>query len=170
MKTFGVFGKGMLKNNALLKSFLQDFSGESVQVQRLYPVISQTDDITAMLGWGRKKSYRRASRFAHHHDLVMLTLEDGFLRSLTSGKSSRHACSMVIDPVGIYFDAKMPSYLEQLIHDTVLTVLFGTIKPNFLIIFTTMPYISSSTIDIKKDLNSSELLDKNNYSEYVKMF
>lgn len=121
MNTYGVFGKGMLKNNALLTAFLQSYANGRVTVKRLYPVISQTDDITAMLGWGRKKSYRRASRFAHHHDLAMLTLEDGFLRSLTSGKSSRHACSMVIDPVGIYFDAKMPSYLEQLINDTVLT-------------------------------------------------
>jgi hypothetical protein len=60
--------------------------------------------------------------------------------------------------------------LDVAFHDTVLTVLFGTIKPNFLIISTTVPYISSSTINIKKDLNSSDLLDKNNYNEYVKMF
>ena len=119
--TYGVFGKGMLKNNAQLQAFLQAYNGQDAQVKRVYPLLSTTDGITAMLGWGRKKSYHRASRFALRHQMQMLTLEDGFLRSLDSGKSSRHACSMVVDPIGIYFDAKAPSYLEQLIITSRLT-------------------------------------------------
>lgn len=118
---YGVFGKGMLKNNHLLCGFLQAYADKAVQVKRLYPVVSSVDNVTAMLGWGRKKSFYRASQFAHRHQLAMLTLEDGFLRSLDSGKSSRHACSMVIDPIGIYFDARQPSYLEELSRTTQLT-------------------------------------------------
>lgn len=124
---FGVFGHGLIKNNALLSVFLQSYLAKnldealskrgqnSVKIQRIFPIISQVQPNTIMLGWGRKKSYRRASQFVQAHDLAILTLEDGFLRSLTSGKNSRYACSMVIDPIGIYFNAKYPSYLEQLI-------------------------------------------------------
>lgn len=131
-QVFGVFGHGLIKNNALLQAFLQSYLAESinknvsetsdttVKIQRIFPLISQVEPHTIMLGWGRKKSYRRASQFAQRHDLPMLTLEDGFLRSLTSGKHSRYACSMVIDPIGIYFNAKYPSYLEQLIVDSAL--------------------------------------------------
>lgn len=123
---FGVFGHGLIKNNALLKAFLQSYlaknsaenSDNDIKIERLFPIISPVNPNTIMLGWGRKKSYRRASQFAQNHDLAMLTLEDGFLRSLTSGKNSRYACSMVIDPVGVYFNAKYPSYLEQLIAKT----------------------------------------------------
>lgn len=118
---YGVFGKGMLNNNAQLTAFLQAYGGLEAQVKRIYPLISPTDTLTAMLGWGRKKSYHRARRFAKRHSLTMLTLEDGFLRALDSGKQSRHGCSMVIDPIGIYFDATSPSYLEQLIHASQLT-------------------------------------------------
>ena len=119
--SFGVFGKGLLKNNALLAEFLTSYHGRPAQIQRIYPLISSLDSIDTMLGWGRKKSYQRASRFAKQHGLRMLTLEDGFLRSLDSGKHSRYACSMVIDPIGIYFDAKQPSLLEQIIVEQTLS-------------------------------------------------
>jgi uncharacterized protein (DUF433 family) len=51
-----------------------------------------------------------------------------------------------------------------------LTVFFGKIQPSFLIFSTTVPYIPSFNLNIKNDHNSSDLLDKNNYNEYVKMF
>lgn len=54
--TYGVFGKGMLKNNAQLQAFLQAYNGQDAQVKRVYPLLSTTDGITAMLGWGRKKA------------------------------------------------------------------------------------------------------------------
>ena len=60
--------------------------------------------------------------------------------------------------------------LDVAFHDTVLTFFFGTIKPSFLIISTTVPYIPSFSLNIKNDHLSSDLLDKNNYNEYVKMF
>lgn len=44
-----------------------------------------------------------------------MSIEDGFLRSLDSGISSRHGLSVVVDDVGIYFDLTKTSHLEQLI-------------------------------------------------------
>lgn len=121
---FGVVGRGITRNNALLGAFLQAYAQKPVTVKRVFPLLPthmQTADVGAMLGWGRKKSHRRASRFAAQHDLPILTLEDGFLRGLGSGTAQRYGCSVVIDPVGIYFDAHAPSYLEQLIATSDLT-------------------------------------------------
>ena len=121
---FGVVGRGITRNNALLGAFLQAYAQKPVTVKRVFPLLPthmQTADVGAMLGWGRKKSHRRASRFAAQHDLPVLTLEDGFLRGLGSGTAQRYGCSVVIDPIGIYFDAHAPSYLEQLIATSDLT-------------------------------------------------
>ena len=63
--------------------------------------------------------------------------------------------------------------LDVAFHDTVLTLLFGTIKPSYLIMQTTVPCIPNFNFNIKnnhKPRKASELLDKNNYNEYIKMF
>lgn len=121
MVTFGIFGNGIKHNNAFLTQFLEAYTGQAVTVQRIYPVVRHLAQSVTMLGWGRKKSYHRAARFAARHHLPLLTLEDGFLRSLDSGQQSRYGCSIVIDPIGIYFDAHQPSHLENLIRDSHLT-------------------------------------------------
>jgi heme/copper-type cytochrome/quinol oxidase subunit 1 len=56
--------------------------------------------------------------------------------------------------------------LDVAFHDTVLTLLLGTIKPTFLIINSTVPYITN----FNSNQNSNDLLDKKNYNEYIKMF
>jgi heme/copper-type cytochrome/quinol oxidase subunit 1 len=58
--------------------------------------------------------------------------------------------------------------LDVAFHDTVLTLLLGTIKSSFLIMSNTVPFIPS--FNLNSNQNKSELLDKNNYNEYVKMF
>ena len=67
-----------------------------------------------MAGWGRKPSALRARRLADEHGVPYLALEDGFLRSIAPGKQ-QGTVSMVIDDVGIYYDAGSPSRLEILI-------------------------------------------------------
>ena len=66
-------------------------------------------------GWGRKKSFFRAQAFAEKNNLKTLCLEDGFIRSLGLGKDGSPALSIVVDEIGIYFDALKPSALENLI-------------------------------------------------------
>lgn len=70
--------------------------------------------VCAMAGWGRKPSALRARRLADEHGVPYLALEDGFLRSIAPGKQ-QGTVSMVIDDVGIYYDAGSPSRLEILI-------------------------------------------------------
>ncbi len=116
-KRLAVIGKGMSRNNQLLSQVLQ------ADIQRWYPWSSLQQKIpyapmrqpNAFIGWGHKKSYQRANKTAVKHNLATLSIEDGFLRSLDSGISSRHGLSVVVDDVGIYFDLTKTSHLEQLI-------------------------------------------------------
>ncbi|WP_352259055.1 capsular polysaccharide biosynthesis protein [Psychrobacter sp. TB55-MNA-CIBAN-0194] len=130
-----VVGKGIRHNNVLLPHMLQ------ADIQRWYPwsglayrlvddsssflplpriikqkiMHSSIQQPDAFIGWGHKKSYQRANKAATRQQLSTLSIEDGFLRSLDSGTSSRHGLSVVVDDIGIYFDLTQRSRLEQLI-------------------------------------------------------
>ena len=77
------------------------------------------DTNTAVLAWGQKASVNIARQFAKQANLPLWTVEDGFLRSLDSGITSRYGASFVLDDLGIYFDVTSSSRLEQLIADRV---------------------------------------------------
>lgn len=115
-KRLVVVGKGMRRNNLLLSKVLR------ADLQRWYPwsALQQRFNVSvaspdAFIGWGHKKSYQRAKNAAKRQKLPTLSIEDGFLRSLDSGLSSRYGLSVVIDDIGIYFDLTQRSRLEQLI-------------------------------------------------------
>lgn len=139
-KQLAVIGKGMRRNNVLLSQVLQAdiqrwylWSGLQRRlinhknpllplsklplsdfVQQQFSCLSKQQP-DAFIGWGHKKSYQRASKFATRQNLATLSVEDGFLRSLDSGVGSRHGVSVVVDDIGIYFDLTKSSSLEQLI-------------------------------------------------------
>ena len=106
-----VIGRGMLRNNALLSVLLRQ------PVKRWYPwyMFSKQHKQTAeqFAGWGLKKSYNRAYHTAKRLNKPTVSVEDGFLRSIDTGIGSRFGCSVVVDDMGIYFDASQPSVLEQ---------------------------------------------------------
>ncbi|MDB5818241.1 MAG: beta-3-deoxy-D-manno-oct-2-ulosonic acid transferase [Rhizobacter sp.] len=68
----------------------------------------------AVLAWGRKPSADVARRFAERHGLPLIQLEDGFLRSVELGHRAP-PLSVVVDDLGIYYDATTPSRLERLV-------------------------------------------------------
>lgn len=76
------------------------------------PFKSATQQIA---GWGRKKSFFTAQRYAKQQQCQVLCLEDGFIRSFGLGKQGIPPFSVVVDYTGIYFDAHASSDLEQLI-------------------------------------------------------
>ncbi|MDN6275058.1 capsular polysaccharide biosynthesis protein [Psychrobacter sp.] len=138
-----VVGRGMRRNNLLLSQVLQadiqrwyPWSGLPQKVKEklplpktinnhLSPFLSSYLSITppktllnkpaAFIGWGHKKSYQRAFKIAKRQNIKALSVEDGFLRSLDSGLSSRHGLSVVVDDIGIYFDLTQSSRLERLV-------------------------------------------------------
>lgn len=107
---------GILKNNPLAADAL----GVSVtQINRWLPSFKQITTADAFAGWGRKKSYFRAKALADKYQKPIITLEDGFLRSIDSGTGSRYAVSYIADDLGVYFDLTAPSRLERLIIDNI---------------------------------------------------
>jgi capsular polysaccharide export protein len=65
-----------------------------------------------IVGWGDRPSGRRAARLAARTGARLLRVEDGFLRS---ARREDPALSLILDDVGLYYDASAPSRLEQLI-------------------------------------------------------
>ncbi|AXT48547.1 MULTISPECIES: capsular polysaccharide biosynthesis protein [Chromobacterium] len=83
--------------------------------------LPSTRPLTAVAGWGLRSSARRARAFAQQRGLPYIALEDGFLRSLGLGVNGEPPVSLLIDELGIYYDATRPSQLEQLIASTSLS-------------------------------------------------
>ncbi|EDP5370004.1 capsular polysaccharide biosynthesis protein [Campylobacter jejuni] len=72
------------------------------------------DDL--FFGWGRKKSGLKAMNLAKKYKAKFILLEDGFIRSLNLGVENSPSFSIVKDDIGIYYDATMPSKLENLLN------------------------------------------------------
>ncbi len=72
-------------------------------------------DVAAVIGWGLKPSGALGRRWAARRGLPFIALEDAFLRSVGLGEAGATGLGVVIDDVGIYYDAARPSRLEDLI-------------------------------------------------------
>ncbi|MGR5231115.1 capsular polysaccharide biosynthesis protein [Vibrio rotiferianus] len=77
--------------------------------------LTDTGKFNRVVGWGYKHSSKRAIRLAAILNRTYCALEDGFLRSIGLGVDGAQPLSLVVDEVGIYYDARKPSRLEQLI-------------------------------------------------------
>ena len=97
---------------------------------RQHPVIQallrcaagHSDDRRCWLGWGKKRSGLSAQAKAERNQEPFYLLEDGFIRSV---EREDPPLSLLLDDRGMYYDARTPSRLEQLIeqpleHDEVL--------------------------------------------------
>lgn len=80
------------------------------------PDIRQAQELDAVIGWGHKPTAKQARAFATAHQLPYIRLEDGFLRSANvTGKGD--PLSLVVDDIGIYYDATCASRLEQWLNE-----------------------------------------------------
>lgn len=69
----------------------------------------------AVAGWGFKATARRARRLAEKIGSPYVALEDGFLRSIDLGVKGAAPLALIVDDLGIYYDADNPSRLEDYI-------------------------------------------------------
>lgn len=90
---------------------LEAFLGEPWRRVRPW---TRARSLSRVAGWGLKPTTRKARSFAERHELPYLSLEDGFLRS-PGHAGMGPPMSLVLDDVGIYYDASRPSRLEKLI-------------------------------------------------------
>ncbi|MFT4716662.1 MAG: capsular polysaccharide export protein [Paracoccaceae bacterium] len=66
--------------------------------------------------WGRKPRTWRAKAVAKWRGAELINVEDGFLRSVLTGRSGAPPQSLVIDTKGVYFDCTCPSDLEDILN------------------------------------------------------
>lgn len=71
--------------------------------------------LSAVVGWGMKPNSERARQLARSRSLPFWQLEDGFIGYIGHPASGAVRLSLIVDEVGIYYDATRPSRLEQLI-------------------------------------------------------
>ena len=67
--------------------------------------------------WGQRPVSARGKWVAGRTGAPLLTLEDGFLRSVYPGALGDPPLSLVLDDLGIYFDASTPSRLETILEE-----------------------------------------------------
>ncbi|MFM4704983.1 capsular polysaccharide biosynthesis protein [Aeromonas bivalvium] len=68
-----------------------------------------------LIGWGQKANTHQIKQQAKTLSLPYWQLEDGFIGYIGHPARGGKAVSLIADPVGIYYDARQPSQLEQLI-------------------------------------------------------
>jgi capsular polysaccharide export protein len=102
----GVFSRGILRI-----PHLETFLG--APIQRLSSRTSSAV-VSRVAGWGLKPTADSAITYAKSAGLSYVSLEDGFLRSVALGKDDP-PLSLVVDDLGVYYDATRPSRLEALI-------------------------------------------------------
>ncbi|MBL3527831.1 MAG: capsular polysaccharide biosynthesis protein [gamma proteobacterium endosymbiont of Lamellibrachia anaximandri] len=82
---------------------------------KFFPCPAAKNHNETVIGWGLKTNTAAARRYAESNNLQYLTLEDGFLRSVGLGVDRSPPLSLVIDDLGIYYDATRPSRLEKIL-------------------------------------------------------
>lgn len=75
--------------------------------------LPQAGDV--LVGWGQKANTGQIKQQAQALGLPYWQLEDGFIGYIGHPARGGKAVSLIADPVGIYYDARQPSQLEQLI-------------------------------------------------------
>ncbi|MEE1953441.1 capsular polysaccharide biosynthesis protein [Aeromonas sp. 75A] len=75
--------------------------------------LPQAGDV--LVGWGQKANTGQIKQKAQELGLPYWQLEDGFIGYIGHPAREGVALSLIADPVGIYYDARQPSQLEQLI-------------------------------------------------------
>ncbi len=68
-----------------------------------------------VLVWGQSPVSVRGEAWAQRHDAPVVRVEDAFLRSIRPGRMGDKTVGLLLDPVGVHFDARKPSALERLL-------------------------------------------------------
>ena len=88
---------------------------------KLYIPIIKLSKESICIGWGNKQSGLSAALAANNYKKNLLKVEDGFLRSVGLGIDKNRGYSIVVDDLGIYYDAQTPSRLETILNNVNFT-------------------------------------------------
>ena len=77
---------------------------------------AQQAQVCCVLVWGRKSNTEAALDYAREHELPVVYLEDGWIRSSAANPHSRVCYSLLKDNTGVYYDSTTPCDLENLLN------------------------------------------------------
>jgi capsular polysaccharide export protein len=66
--------------------------------------------------WGQTPYAHRGAWVAAKTGVPLIRVEDAFLRSVRPGRLGDPPSGLIIDPIGLHFDAARPSLLEKLLN------------------------------------------------------
>ncbi len=72
--------------------------------------------VESVIVWGRKSNTAAAQEYAKRHNLPLVFLEDGWLRTSSRNAHSRSCYSLLIDRTGVYYDVSVPSDIENMLN------------------------------------------------------
>ena len=97
------------------KCFIRDFLNFP-KIDLKFKNFFKPQKLDYILAWGKKAKLLKDQGYKN-----VITVEDGFIRSIGLGASLIRPCSLVFDEIGIYYDATKPSKIEHLLKTTELT-------------------------------------------------
>ncbi|WP_446676438.1 capsular polysaccharide export protein, LipB/KpsS family, partial [Pantoea endophytica] len=106
----GIFSSGIWRI-----PFLRNFLAQPCQKLSLQRPVA--DAVTTIAVWGYRPNTRQPVAWARSVGKSVLRLEDGYIRSLDLGVNGAPPFSLVLDRLGIYYDANRPSELEKMIQE-----------------------------------------------------
>ncbi|WP_431298773.1 capsular polysaccharide biosynthesis protein [Tabrizicola sp. BL-A-41-H6] len=68
-----------------------------------------------VLVWGRSPTAARGEAVAARRKVPLVRAEDAFLRSVHPGRTGTAPLGLILDPIGVHFDAAAPSLLERIL-------------------------------------------------------
>ncbi len=101
------------------RGFLGDFLGPAARLRHYRDTAAALDAAPAgsrLLAWASGVDDALAGR-CRQRQLTLARIEDGFIRSVGLGVDLARPLSLVIDHLGIYYDATAPSELERLLEE-----------------------------------------------------
>ncbi len=71
--------------------------------------------LDSVVVWGKSPTSGRGEAIAQRRGVPILRIEDAFIRSIQPGRLGEPPLGLILDPVGVHFDPRHPSKLEQIL-------------------------------------------------------
>ena len=108
-----VYSSGFLLQRRLRR--MLQLAGHQIRLGRPGTYPGSNDGVAV---WGQSPSARRGQAVARRHHLPLIRIEDAFIRSLRPGRMGDAPLGLLIDPVGVHFDASAPSLIEDILNSS----------------------------------------------------
>jgi capsular polysaccharide export protein len=111
IKTYYFFGMHPIKRKQLLPYFKTPFN--EIKHIKIIDELSEEKNNIAIVVWGAKQRKDIVSKVK---DVEVITVEDGFIRSIGLGAEFVPPMSIIMDKTGIYYDPTQESDLERILN------------------------------------------------------